>query len=157
MHPDKLFYEFEHDVFPLCHCKLKESHRHKLGCFWPAYCELAHVRRALHLQDHESDRALSRSGSGGTVTSIRKTTGESKQSSSLDLFRVSIGFGRHRCTMMDSLIIFHCPETDTDVRTLLLKQQHEETRPYYVAVTCPACTRLHFLDKSTGIALGTDE
>ena len=45
--------------------------------------------------------------------------------------------------MMDSLIIFHCPETDTDVQTLLLKQQHEETRPYYVAVTCPACTRLH--------------
>jgi hypothetical protein len=59
--------------------------------------------------------------------------------------------------MMDSLIIFHCPETDTDVQTLLLKQQHEETRPYYVAVTCPACARLHFLDKSTGIALGPDE
>jgi hypothetical protein len=59
--------------------------------------------------------------------------------------------------MMDSLIIFHCPETDTDVQTLLLRQRHEETRPYYVAVTCPACTRLHVLDKSTGIALGPDE
>ena len=53
--------------------------------------------------------------------------------------------------MMDSLIIFHCPETDTDVQTLLLKQQHEETRPYYVAVTCPACTRLH-LKSSQGVS-----
>src|SRR5450631_1572579 len=48
MPPGKLFYAFEHDVFPLCHCKLKESHRHKLGGFWPACCELAHVRRAFH-------------------------------------------------------------------------------------------------------------
>jgi hypothetical protein len=110
-----------------------------------------------HLQDHESERAFSGSGNGGTVTSIRKTTGELKQSSNLELIRVSITFGPHRCTMMDSLIIFHCPETDTDVQTLLLKQQREERRPYYVAVTCPACTRLHFLDKSTGIALGPDE
>ena len=31
MLPGKLFYAFEHDVFPLCHCNLKESHRHKLG------------------------------------------------------------------------------------------------------------------------------
>jgi hypothetical protein len=48
VHSDKLLYAFEHDVFPLWHCKLKESHRHKLGGFWPAYCELAHVRRAFH-------------------------------------------------------------------------------------------------------------
>jgi hypothetical protein len=33
MFPGKLFYAFEHDVFPLCHCKLKESHRDKLGGF----------------------------------------------------------------------------------------------------------------------------
>jgi hypothetical protein len=43
------------------------------------------------------------------------------------------------------------------VQTLLLKQEHEQARPYYVAVTCPACARLHFLDKSTGIALGQDK
>jgi hypothetical protein len=46
--PDKLFYAFEYDVFPLCHCKLKESHRHKLGGFWPSYCELAHSRTTVH-------------------------------------------------------------------------------------------------------------
>jgi hypothetical protein len=58
---------------------------------------------------------------------------------------------------MDSLIIFHCPQTGTDVQTLLLKQEPEQARPYYVAVTCPACARLHVLDKSTGIALGQDK
>ena len=58
---------------------------------------------------------------------------------------------------MADLIIFRCPQTGMDVETLLHKQEHEEARPYYVAVTCPACTRLHFLDKSTGIALGRDE
>jgi hypothetical protein len=40
-------------------------------------------------------------------------------------------------------------------QTLLPKQEHEETRP--VAVICPACARLHFIDKSTGIALGQDK
>ena len=58
---------------------------------------------------------------------------------------------------MDSFIIFHCPQTGTDVQTLLPKQEHEETRPYYVAVICPACARLHFINKSTGIALGQDK
>jgi hypothetical protein len=58
--------------------------------------------------------------------------------------------------MMDSFIIFHCPQTDTDVQTMLHKREHEEARPYYVAVTCPVCTRLHFIDKSTGMALGQD-
>jgi hypothetical protein len=58
--------------------------------------------------------------------------------------------------MMDSFIIFHCPQTGTDVQTLLHKQEHEEARPYYVAVTCPVCTGLHFIDKSTGTALAQD-
>ncbi len=44
---------------------------------------------------------------------------------------------------MADLIIFRCPQTGMDVETLLHKQEHEEARPYYVAVTCPACTRLH--------------
>ena len=62
VHPDKLLYEFEHDVFPLCHCKLKKRHRHKLGCFWPAYCELAHVRRVLHRRPLATPRALRAGG-----------------------------------------------------------------------------------------------
>jgi hypothetical protein len=59
--------------------------------------------------------------------------------------------------MMDNLIILRWPQTGMDVQTLLYKQEHEDARPYYVAVTCLACTRLHFIDKSTGKALGQDK
>ena len=58
---------------------------------------------------------------------------------------------------MENLIILRCPQTGIDVQTLLYKQEQEEARPYCVAVTCPACTRLHFIDKSTGKALGQDK
>ena len=58
---------------------------------------------------------------------------------------------------MADFIIFHCPQTGMALQTLLCKQEHEEARPYYVAITCPACTRLHFIDKSTGKALGQDK
>ena len=44
-----------------------------------------------------------------------------------------------------------------DVQTFLYKQEHEGAPPYYVAVSCPACSRLHFIDKSTGKALGQDK
>ena len=59
--------------------------------------------------------------------------------------------------MMDNLIILRCPQTGMDVQTLLYKLEREEARPYYVALTCPACSRLHFIDKSTGKALGQDK
>ena len=41
-----------------------------------------------------------------------------------------------------------------EVPTVLCMQECEDARPYYVAITCPACMRLHFIDKSTGKALG---
>ena len=41
-----------------------------------------------------------------------------------------------------------------DVQTMLYKLEREDARPYYVSVNCPACSRLHFIDKSTGKALG---
>ena len=46
MLPGKLFYAFEHDVFPCTIVKLKESHRHKLGGFLAAYGDLAYGRGA---------------------------------------------------------------------------------------------------------------
>ena len=57
---------------------------------------------------------------------------------------------------MTDLIIFRCPQTGMDVQTLLYKQGKDEARTYE-AVTCPACTRLHFIDKSTGKTLGQDK
>ena len=43
-----------------------------------------------------------------------------------------------------------------NVQTLLHKQGKDEARTYE-AITCPACTRLHFIDKSTGKAMGSDK
>jgi hypothetical protein len=57
---------------------------------------------------------------------------------------------------MIDLIIFRCPQTGMDVQTLLYKQGKDEARAYE-AVTCPACTRLHFIDRFTGKALGQDK
>jgi hypothetical protein len=54
---------------------------------------------------------------------------------------------------MNDLIIFRRPQTGADVQTLLQKQGRDEARAYE-AVTCPACTLLHFIDKSTGKTLG---
>ena len=57
---------------------------------------------------------------------------------------------------MAELIIFRCPQTGMDVQTLLDKQEKDEAL-IYESVICPACTRLHFINKSTGKALGQDK
>src|SRR5260370_608011 len=57
---------------------------------------------------------------------------------------------------MAALIIFRCPQTGMNVQTLLPTQK-DEVRTYE-AVTCPSCTRLHFIDTSTGKpAAGTNK
>jgi hypothetical protein len=53
---------------------------------------------------------------------------------------------------MAALIIFRCPQTGMLVQTLL----HKDEARTYKAVTCPACTRLHFIDTSTGKPLASD-
>ena len=53
---------------------------------------------------------------------------------------------------MNDLIKFRCPETDLEVQTLL--DNKDEAR-IYEAVICPACARLHFINRSTGKALGS--
>jgi ribosomal protein L34E len=55
---------------------------------------------------------------------------------------------------MAALIIFRCPQTGMLVQTLLHTQKDEART--YEAVTCPACTRLHFIDTSTGKPLASD-
>ena len=57
---------------------------------------------------------------------------------------------------MADLIMFRCPQTGLDVQTLLHGQGKGAVARSYEAVSCPACTRLHFIDKSTGKALGPD-
>ena len=53
---------------------------------------------------------------------------------------------------MNDLITFRCPETDLEVQTLLDNKDEERI---YEAVICPACARLHFINRSTGKALGS--
>jgi hypothetical protein len=56
---------------------------------------------------------------------------------------------------MANLITFCYPQTGLDVQAFLhMREMAERTQPPYEAVKCTACTRLHFIDKGTGKALG---
>jgi len=50
---------------------------------------------------------------------------------------------------MAALIIFRCPHTGMDVQTSLEKQERDPIRAYE-AISCPACTRIHFINVITG-------
>ncbi|HJY90780.1 MAG TPA: hypothetical protein VJ255_10900 [Candidatus Acidoferrum sp.] len=70
---------------------------------------------------------------------------------------------------MDWLIIFRCPVTALDVQTswplsregrIIVApesqgEDNEERR--YEGLTCPACSRLHFINRKTGKLLGGRE
>jgi hypothetical protein len=51
------------------------------------------------------------------------------------------------------MIIFRCPNTGLDVQTSILREENPEARSYE-AVLCSACTRLHFIDTTTGKVVG---
>ena len=61
---------------------------------------------------------------------------------------------RHSVSMAD-FIVFRCPHTGMNVQTHLEKQQRVEGRSVE-AFTCPACTRVHFLDLTTGQPLSRE-
>jgi hypothetical protein len=58
---------------------------------------------------------------------------------------------------MDNLIILRCPQTGMDVQTLLYKQEHEDARPYYVAVTCPGLHAASFHRQINRQSLGSGQ
>ena len=57
---------------------------------------------------------------------------------------------------MAAFIIFRCPYTDMDVQTSMSKQEGDGARTYE-AVTCAACTRIHFINMATGIVTGENK
>jgi len=57
---------------------------------------------------------------------------------------------------MAALIIFRCPHTGMDVRTSLEKQERNPIRAYE-AISCPACTRIHFINVTTGAVVSQNE
>jgi hypothetical protein len=57
---------------------------------------------------------------------------------------------------MADFIVFQCPHTGMNVQTHLEKQQRDEVRRSFEAFTCPACTRVHFIDLATGKPMGRE-
>jgi hypothetical protein len=52
-------------------------------------------------------------------------------------------------------ILFKCPNTGMNVQHCPAEPAAEdEKRCTYEGVTCPACTRVHFINRSTGEVLG---
>ncbi|MBR0905048.1 hypothetical protein [Bradyrhizobium liaoningense] len=52
---------------------------------------------------------------------------------------------------MDRQIVFKCPRTGMNVQHRLGDEPADRT---HVSVSCPACTGLHLLDRSTGKPAG---
>jgi CxxC motif-containing protein (DUF1111 family) len=58
---------------------------------------------------------------------------------------------------MADLIIFRCPHIGMNVQTDLHKQEIKEGEHRYESVVCPACTKLHFINRANGRTLGQDK
>jgi hypothetical protein len=70
--------------------------------------------------------------------------------SALKLIQIKAIKYRHRnSTGMTDLIVFRCPHTGMNVQTHLERQTDRHGRRVE-AFSCPACTRLHFIDLVTG-------
>ncbi|MGL9619423.1 hypothetical protein QRQ56_15545 [Bradyrhizobium sp. U531] len=52
---------------------------------------------------------------------------------------------------MDRQIVFKCPQTGMNVQHRLGDEPADRT---HVSVSCPACTRLHFIDRASGKLAG---
>jgi hypothetical protein len=59
--------------------------------------------------------------------------------------QIPFGMGRH--------IVFRCPQTGLNVQHWLADAP-EDTKDSHAPVTCPACTKTHFIQNSTGKLLG---
>jgi len=53
------------------------------------------------------------------------------------------------------MIVFQCPETRMMVQRQLSDDPRRDATEYEV-VDCPACTKIHFVNRVSGKLLGTD-
>lgn len=56
---------------------------------------------------------------------------------------------------MVEFIVYRCPQTGMNVQTHFEKQQRREGRSFE-SFSCPACTRVHFIDLASGRPIGHD-
>jgi len=54
---------------------------------------------------------------------------------------------------MSKLIVFRCPRTGLQVQTPLVVADQDESESFE-AISCLACTHLHFVNRRTGKVLG---
>jgi hypothetical protein len=54
-------------------------------------------------------------------------------------------------------VIIRCPRTGMNVEIWLAKDASTDQADTYESVTCPACLRLHLVNKTTGRLLGDKE
>ncbi len=54
---------------------------------------------------------------------------------------------------MDRQIVFKCPQTGLNVQHRLAAEP-SDAPDMHVSVSCPACTRLHLINRATGKLLG---
>jgi hypothetical protein len=60
---------------------------------------------------------------------------------------------------MERLIIYRCPITALEVQTLLQPPPVRDGKEgkHYESLTCPSCTRLHFVNRETSKLLGYEK
>ncbi len=52
--------------------------------------------------------------------------------------------------------VFKCPRTGLNVQHWLDEPAPSDSRSTYESVICKACTRLHFINRSTGALVGEE-
>lgn len=60
----------------------------------------------------------------------------------------------HIVTCMDRHIVFKCPDTEMNVQHWLPAVPNDEPKGTHRSVVCAACSKLHFINTSTGKLLG---
>jgi hypothetical protein len=51
-------------------------------------------------------------------------------------------------------VLYQCPRTSMKVQAWVAEAANAEKARGFEIVTCPACTQLHFINRSTGRLLG---
>lgn len=54
-------------------------------------------------------------------------------------------------------VVFRCPRTGLNVQHRLDQSKPDDPNSAYESVVCEACTRLHFINRSTGRLLGEEK
>lgn len=131
-------------------------------CCWSSvvrkYLENFNQRLAVYGGNREQPRICllitSAFGAGGRFPADRR---EEEQSVQRNLSQVKAPRRQPLQGQTMAKLIFRCVQTGMNVQVWLPDAEPTDQADSYEAVTCPACTRLHLVNKSTGKILGDKE